>query len=114
MVLVLGDAGDTHCDRRSSLEQDRSGKVFWGRLLREVSNGVDLGAELALQLETSEALLREGLHLNNNKTTFFFSGDTQVVLVQSLGMVFSVRVSNPSLYCRFFWFVAGSDKHACR
>lgn len=26
MVLVLGDAGDTHFDWRSSLEQDRSGK----------------------------------------------------------------------------------------
>lgn len=72
MVLVLGDAGDTHCDRRSSLEQDRSGKVFWGRLLREASNGVDLEAELALQLEASEALFKGRLTSEQQQNNIFF------------------------------------------
>ena len=75
-----------------------------------MSSRVELGVKLHCSSKQAKLCSREGLHLNDNKTIiFFFSGGTQVVLVQSLDMVFSFRVSNPSSYCRF-WSMAGSDK----
>lgn len=110
MVLVLGDAGDTHFDWRSSLEQDRSRKVLWGSDRRRMGSRVDSRSSCICGSDAVKHCSREGSHLGNNKTIiFFFSGGTEMALVQLPGTAFSFRVPNPSLYWRF-WSVAGSDK----
>jgi hypothetical protein len=81
MVLVLGDAGDTHFDRRSSLEQDRFWEGFVGRLCgtalwdgggRDVSSSVDLGFKLLCGSQASEALFQGRLTFGQQQNNFFF------------------------------------------
>lgn len=72
LVLVLGDAGDTHFDWRSSLEQDRPGKAFWVGGRRRKGSRVDLWLELHCGPGPVKLYPREGSHLGNNKTKGFF------------------------------------------
>lgn len=72
MVLVLGDAGDTHFEWRSSLEQDRPGKVFWGSGRRRMGSRMELGFELHCGSHLVKLCFMESSHLGNNKTIIFF------------------------------------------